>query len=151
MNAWRLGDVACHPAVRTRLQKSLPAGIPDVPVRGRQLPRALGGLSWQTPFISEEPLWFIILSDDSQHHSDNHVRCSIPIWSAAHGNPNSRRRTRLRLSKVSPLESQNPSTMLPSSSQASSVEPEGRNPHKSDGNQSLSSPIGQLSLVGGRV
>ena len=25
------------------------------PLRGRQLPRALGGLDWQTPLISEEP------------------------------------------------------------------------------------------------
>ena len=28
----------------------------EVPLRGRQLPRALGGLGWQTPLISEEPL-----------------------------------------------------------------------------------------------
>jgi hypothetical protein len=32
-----------------------PLSLPSKCLRGRQLPRALGGLGWQTPLISEEP------------------------------------------------------------------------------------------------
>ena len=35
--------------------RSPPFTIPEVPLRGRQLPRAFGGLGWHTPLISEEP------------------------------------------------------------------------------------------------